>query len=387
MLLPGHLHIYKEVMRGLDVYYNDIGSEHVNKLMLKSGLIYPDMPCSKYGLKDNHVIIHRMQICSMFKLTRVISKSNEMDEIFQSHNGMYAFLHAMTYDPKKDVKTVRIRIVRMMMVYAILALYDMYAYDIKPKKSPNIFWIGMIMHTIQDSYSNAHTIRGEERHVVKAFPENPENVNPRDTWKQSFRSMLYRLASTHKKTDQLFKSEEELGSYLKGKYAKRKDASIFMRHFERRGQKKLFKTYKLYIFDVQNQILLDAFFKKNNEQIQMCQCLHLSHLSHLSKGDTLYDIRNFQYYKKQPLGYHTLHDMVSKVQKYPDMYARMVNECRDLLITYKSCLTSLKTNQNDASKVSSTVRQYLDDMYELISCRVFRVSPQYYQDKTGQRYA
>lgn len=103
-----------------------------------------------------------------------MKKNNGITQIVQSHRGRQAIGHSMTYDPDVTMIDVRQKMLRRLEIMYLLALTDNSLdekCDFKNcsvcnnndtfciNKQPNIFWLGQIIHCIQDSYSRSHTLR------------------------------------------------------------------------------------------------------------------------------------------------------------------------------------------------------------------------------------
>ena len=327
--------------------FDDLPSGKMNsKKMLKVGLWYPDLPCSIYKFKGDWVTMVPKNKCSITRFAKILSSANEYDEIFQSHHGIYAFLHSMTYDPEVSADALRKRILHKLMASAVFAAYDNTAYANVPTKQPNIFWIGMIMHTIQDSYALSHTVR-----TNKQLPDYVvEKESERHAFKRSFRTSMFNLARSHAHDGLHIHTEDELQSVLMKQY---KDQPEILRYIDKRGIHKLFKAYKLYMFDVQSRHTVQHALRANNMS-KLLGCKH-------GENDK-YDIRAFQYYKGQSAIYHTQNDLISRVKSLPGMYERMVSECVHLLRLFR-----------DMAIGHITVGEYLQGVHMLLACRVFKM--------------
>jgi hypothetical protein len=118
---------------------------------LVKGLFYPDLPCSYFFIKDNHIeMIPRLcSVLDLGSLGKNITK-NVRSQIEESHNGRYSINHSMTDNPDKTNSEIRDAIIaRCIIIFYIYLVAETKDYS----------FIGMILHTIQDSYSPVHTFR------------------------------------------------------------------------------------------------------------------------------------------------------------------------------------------------------------------------------------
>ncbi len=177
MLLSYHDYLLKHSID--DKYFENLNFDFVNHKLLKEGLHHPDVPCSNLVIINNKVKYLNYNTCKIpLSLIYLFNEdSNGLEEIVQSHRGRQAIGHAMTYDPNVSMIILRQKILRKIEILYMLALQDdsllqkcsnkncdicyntfFTNYTCKDKE-PNIFWIGQILHCIQDSYSRAHTLR------------------------------------------------------------------------------------------------------------------------------------------------------------------------------------------------------------------------------------
>ena len=113
------------------------------------GLFYPDLPCSYFFIKDNHIeMIPRL--CSILDLSSFGKNitTNIRSQIEESHNGRYSINHSMSDNPNKTNSETRDTIIaRCIVIFFILLTKKDYS------------CIGQILHTVQDSYSPSHSYR------------------------------------------------------------------------------------------------------------------------------------------------------------------------------------------------------------------------------------
>ena len=170
MLITYHISNVKEILKQFPEYFEEFRTyPYITFEHLVEGLMYPDVPCSYVVINKRGVKYLHYQSCkiplSLVYLTN--EEDNGLKEVVQSHRGRFAIMHAMTYDPNVPMTDLRQKILRKIEILYYLALKDNSSLDNK-KPHPNIFWLGQIIHCVQDSYSRVHTLR-------KTTIQNPKN--------------------------------------------------------------------------------------------------------------------------------------------------------------------------------------------------------------------
>jgi hypothetical protein len=163
-------------------YFEDLTEfRYVTNELLIAGLHYPDVPCNELVITkpNNKVKYLNYNTCSIpFPLLYLFDEeANGLKQTVQSHRGRQAIGHSMTFDPSVKMIDIRQKILRRLEILYMLALEDdslirkcnnnecnicyksFFSNYTCLKAVPNIFWIGLILHCIQDSYSRVHTVR------------------------------------------------------------------------------------------------------------------------------------------------------------------------------------------------------------------------------------
>lgn len=161
-------------------YFKDLSFNYVNNSLLLSGLHYPDIPCNDLVITtDKQVKYLNYNTCRIpLPLIYLFNEErNGLKQTVQSHRGRQAIGHSMTYDPSVSMIELRQKILKRLEILYMLALHDnslikkchdstcescyktMFSKYTCIKSEPNIFWLGQILHCIQDSYSRVHTLR------------------------------------------------------------------------------------------------------------------------------------------------------------------------------------------------------------------------------------
>lgn len=125
---------------------------------LADGLRYPDLPCAERVFVGGRVLHVDYKPCDVSRMRHLIGPlGNRVREIYLSHKGPLAIMHAMTPDVSARRAAVRDAMVREAVVMFRLALRDdVHAWR---RPAPNAFWLGQVLHMVADSYSPAHTLR------------------------------------------------------------------------------------------------------------------------------------------------------------------------------------------------------------------------------------
>jgi hypothetical protein len=156
---------------------------YVTQELFMKGVHYPDVPCAELANTNEGIKFLNYDPCKIPGNLAYLFFEDDMGltETVQSHRGRQAIGHSMTYDPSVTMIELRQKILRRLEILYMLSLYDVSiiekcdndkcksCYEKKnilkksyyecPKKQPNIFWFGQIIHCIYDSYSRVHTLR------------------------------------------------------------------------------------------------------------------------------------------------------------------------------------------------------------------------------------
>lgn len=361
MYISGHKEILDEVLG--DFFVGIEKFPNMTKKLLKKGIAYPDLPCGKYRFGDDgkHVIMSKKITCSMMNLYKIATEMYMFKEIFQSHRGVYSFLHAMSYNPKLQVHEVVKSIITHLLSYAYLAVYDDHYYEVEKGPSPNVFWIGIILHTLMDSYSQAHTIRLVRDDVVRP-KETKDKTKPSVHFMVKLHKILFNALD--KQSSKVY-SKEELQQVMLDKYRDDATVSFFVRH----RMKEIYKAYKMHLFEREVISITNGMVDLKIQPF---------------KSRKPYDIHNFQFYNNQPSIYHKKYDLMKKMRSYPELYKRMIGECEEVLRIYKTCLQEIQANPQNHVSAST---QFIKDMSTFLIQRPFRVARSDWKNKTGVMYS
>jgi hypothetical protein len=333
MYIQGHIDIVNEL---LPADYFDLQPRYpdFNKRMLLRGVHYVDAPCGTYDVRANRVFFKTSKLCATTSLINLFYEQAKGEtELFQRHKGFFAHLHAMTTDPENSVLKIRNKIVVSVLGYSLLALCNQ-----TDRVCPNALWAGMVLHTITDSYSPAHTIREHGvRHTVSRLVR-PEEMDADRRARLATHERLKSLA----KEDVLYSKSAFQSQFKSDRFAARRKTQLW----------DAYKSFK-FEYDLNKRV---------------------SHLvparPRAATGPERYgDVIAFQYYDNQPMLLHMKLDLLSSVA--PRLYARMKDECLAFLRLYKHAI------------VTGDVDGFLRSVARLMLDRTFRVQNRYFDNKTN----
>jgi hypothetical protein len=295
MYISGHSEILEESIKDLDINFKNIKYEYVTNELLGTGLKYPDFPCGEFKFKNKKLQVTK-RLCSILTIVDDIIVKPKMYSIaYSSHYGMFSIWHSMTFDPHKSVKEVRDEIVDHLITLARLSLRDTNISRDKPV--PNIFWLGMVIHTIMDSYSPAHLLRKDTRdidynHLIKHYlPTNKIQVDKQMEEHleivKELKEKVKPIAFTIDDTD-----EKELEQIVKEVANKHKIA-------QKSGIKQLTKLAKFFYFHINK---FTSFDQKRS--------VLLKKVEHITVPRPKHPIVNFYYYPAQKGLFHKKYDLI-----------------------------------------------------------------------------
>ena len=320
MYIDGHREILAEVVATRltpDFFDGWPGNPRVLH-MIRVGLTYPDLPCGKVKpivKGEPALIMHRPKLCSILAVTSLLRPHKQHNEMYQSHLGMLAYLHAMSPDPRSTAGTVTHAIVSHALSLALLFRRSALAPPLKRAKPVEVmypFWLGVLLHTVTDSYAEAHTVRHRGRPMEAAVPPSDEQD---DMMRRA--TALYALAG---RTLGRPLSRPELADELKKRVSK---------HHHR--------LYMMYVFHRQTDHEVrralpgtDRLITQGTTGVRQAQ-------KGSPKGNSSNNnnIHSYSYFPTQTTSYHAHRDRLSLVRAEPAMWDRMLDECADLIRIFR----------------------------------------------------
>ena len=389
MYLPAHHEILSEALDALPPDFLEgwpgLDAAAV-AAALRLGVSYPDLPCGNVVVVDGRAEMPRPRLCSVLAFTRLAGRKFQHDEIYQSHLGSYAYLHAMTPDPAATVGEVTRQLVDHLVALAWLAWKGASSapsssgsnsssssgststLNSTSRGAPYPMWLGIALHTLMDSYSESHAIRHRGRRLLRSSDAgSPEDAEKREAAEVRWHARL--LSELAERTVNAPLPPPAITAALKAAGVpaiRRRSAS---------------KSYRIFLFHQQarrdaRQVLpgLDALLERS--------------VGHAVGRSAPHDLITYSHYQSQPLGYHSLGDRVSLVRDNPRLYARMLGECVELMRTFRAGLAfdgkSKKTSKN---KNDPACRAFLRRVLALLLDGAFRMTPGRAAGPTGLDYA
>lgn len=165
MFLEGHYSVLRELEAGDPSIYKGwplVRSRYSFKHSLKTGMSYPDLPCSTphADVNTGRVGLKVFRLCSQWKLFDMFQQSiwgrpvSKLTERYMSHLGSQAHMHAMAHNPHSTADDIAYRTCRQMLVLTHRAHEAVRAGD---RSYPH--WVGMLLHTVTDAYTPSHAQR------------------------------------------------------------------------------------------------------------------------------------------------------------------------------------------------------------------------------------
>lgn len=286
------------------------------------GVVYPDLPCSVFGVTTFHDkkskklkkvvdIVGRPRLCGLSALTKISDRKFHRKEIYQSHMGILSFLHSMTPDPgSMTVGDVTRRIVDHLLSFAYLAWRDCEA-----GKDHYPLWLGVILHTVTDSYTEAHAIRRRNAPLTKPAPHVWDPADLR----------------IHQENDLLTRLTE---SVVRGTHPPMTKLQL-QRALESAGFRFHRSSHAAYLRTIYHA---RARFEMRRALPEVDGLL-LRDVGKTHRASP-YDIVNYSFYPTQPVGYHSLRDRIDLIKGHPRLYDRMIRECADLVLAFRDAFAS-----------------------------------------------
>jgi hypothetical protein len=334
MYISGHIDIINDILP--DDYFN-LKYKNFNKRLLIKGSSITDSACGSYSIDGDHVLFKKRKLCSITALIKLFyEKTQGESELFQKHKGFFAHLHSMSTDPENTVLKIRNKIITSIIGYSLLAIYDN---DVTLTKiNPNSLWAGIILHTITDSYSPAHTIRYSK---LKHYIVNNKEFDEDKKMRLRVHENIKKLAK-----ENILYNKLNFITLITNSDSKR---------FVNKNKNSLWKSYKVFKFEYDLNKKIDPFLDKNM----------LNNNLPSKEGDII----TFQYYDNQPSLLHMKLDLLRSVDT--KLYTRMKNECQSFLNLYKEAIQT------------GDIPTYLKKVLKLMLEKTYRIDKKYLNNKTN----
>jgi hypothetical protein len=349
MFIDGHKQIIDDALQA-----HSISIPPQMRKQLRKGIAFPDMACKKFEpTKAGDIVLSDADSCSLLKLLKTMDgQKYGFSTIYQFHRGALTLLHSMSNDTKTSLSVKRTQILDV-----ILALL------VKAAESKNPFWIGVILHTITDSYPRGHTIRDSfyEPPIV-AGSELPEaTTGLTKSARKEITNAISNLASDP--NIPLFQTQEDAITAIKERLSQNK-SSMRVSYYLRTKQKSIYHTYLIYKF--LDRLMQTAKTTKSSLKISPNLGIHKR------PTPTKYDLLHFQSYEIQNHTYHKWEDLLGAVKREEPLYKRILSEVATLIRLYKDFQSS-KLSQDS----------FVKQAYTHIATQTFRISAHHVNNPTA----
>ena len=172
MLINIHKEIINNVLENNNSDYidrlNDISGKSFEKSNLIKGLIYPDLACGKKTIirKNGKLSIEPYyELCNTYMLAYIKFPNKFFNtRLYQNHRGRWSIGHSMTSSTDYTMEQILKKILKRLSLLYYLSL-----------KNESLIPLGMLLHTVQDSFSYAHTER--KYYDTKILTKNQKNIS------------------------------------------------------------------------------------------------------------------------------------------------------------------------------------------------------------------
>ena len=336
MFTQGHKQILDEALEKLGREYT-LDNDSYSAII--EGLAFPDFPCPNLVINGDRVDMN-FKNCNTFQmLYRFWYDDYSIGN--QSHNGLYAAWHSMTFDPLKTVENIAKNIAEYVLICCKNAL--------ELSTNERFVWLGFALHIIQDSYSPSHTLR-ESR-----FSKNERKFSKKE--KDSEDSADSKDSTTDPKVTELTRMIKDIVADMsRGTSRRTPIRKIVDKYPEDLKRNALFIAYD----HVQREMLVDLNIR----------CLPSDFRSSRKNKR----IQNFYYYNNQAPLSHSAYDFI-EVIKRKKLYSACVDDTCEIIRLVVSNF-SKPCSKRDLSRV-------LREIYKFISSKTLAVSPRFAKAHTG----
>ena len=312
MFIDGHKQIVDDSIKQLKI---NVSSDVIKEL--KRGIIFPDLACAKFQYNENldeKIEVKERNDCYIAKLVKSLhGKEFGFSTIYQFQRGALTFLHSMSLYLDSPLAIVRKQILDMILAILVTIAYGGYG---SPPKSA--FWLGVILHTITDSYPKGHTIR-EGYHDLPLVKPYAHSIKIGKTKKarHEIYDLLIKLAS--KRT--IIESETELIQELLEIISTRKTSSEITNYLKTKS-KSIYHSYLIYRFIELNNRTATLY----KQQLKLPKNIGI-----YTSKPRLYDIISFQSYDYQSSIFHKKEDFLKSTSQHEIYSSKVLPEVTKLI--------------------------------------------------------
>lgn len=337
MFIPGH----QEIIRASIAKHKLHIPEAIIK-DLEDGITFPDMACKKL---TPQLTFRDSKACYYIKLFKVLhGKQFGFSTIYQFHRGALLHLHSMS--PQPNITLIEQRKLILDLLLALLVTIAYGGYGFQPKSA---YVLGIILHTMTDSYPRGHTIRHDfyKPPIVPAVnipaPSPGITKQARTTITNVIKNLAAEPAIIKNKTMLIQKIIQQLPS----------PPSKTITTYFLTSSSSIYHTYLIYKFLASTTTTATKYRK----QFNISSALGISQTS-----PHTYDLKHFQVYDIQDSTFHKKQDLLMKVSDYP-IYDRILSEVATLITIYQNFINN---------KISA--KKFIKDAYRHIATQTFRIA-------------
>jgi hypothetical protein len=320
---------------------------------LRAALSYPDFPCGKVSVVQegdgSQVLREDMSNCSLSRMALSLL-FKKLSFVYQSHNGFYAFWHAMSIDPDLSVANVAKNICEYVLICCRLAFVRR-----------SMFWLGFALHILMDAYSPAHVLRElpQVYLISKSSPQHQKSEAARlrdlPTYVQ-----LHDAKLGHRARRRIGRMRSIIEHVVRGTSEGRPFLDIL------KDQPPPYRNLTAFIlFDhLQRQELP---FRTTFDS----PSIHRSGDGQAWKSPR---IMNFYYYPKQSAFFHAMKDRLAAVRA-AGLWEPCVQDAATLLKLYMDSINSLNPPNSQS--------EFLRGVYDLMRTRTLALHPDCIHAETG----
>ena len=371
-------------------YFDELTSQfgYVNSELLTAGLHYPDVPCNELVITypEYKVKYLNYNTCSipLPLLYLFDEEGNGLKQTVQSHRGRQAIGHSMTFDPSVKMIDIRQKILRRLEILYMLALQDDSLITKCKKKEcnicyksffsnytcldpqPNIFWVGQILHCIQDSYSRVHTVRtllqatqsGGEPH--RTTPEGGTNTSPfsdKETNLPSFKlvKIIGDLVDSYNLAGVTLNTKEDIVAFLIKNITESELQKII-----RKNPNDTSHIFKLTLFFKNQKKRILELYGNDNTKFPS----ELNKNNHTNSNENYPYLQSFRYIghqKKCGRSFHMSYDMKKENTAFDPF---IIENCKEVLKMFKRHV-SVETHRNLTDKINEMIDYVANNVFPI----------------------
>ena len=370
-------------------YFNSLSKlnlKYVNSSLLTTGLHYPDVPCNELVITTDGTVKYLNYDTCRIPLPLLYlfdEQNNGLKQTVQSHRGRQAIGHSMTYEPSVTMIELRQKILRRLEILYMLALSDnsliikcsdktcetcyktTFSNYTCIEPQPNIFWLGQILHCIQDSYSRVHTLR----QLPSQPPVTQQGGQPHSSSKEEF-IPSFRLV---RKIGDVI----DAYNFISTSNSNTEIVAFLTQHITEPDLRTLIKGNPN---DISHIFKLILFFKNQKKKIK--ELYHSQTLpSETHKTNNKSDIQNYPYLisfryiphqSKCGRSFHMSYDS----QKSTENFERFaIENCVEVLTMYQEHLLD---------STGKTIQDKIDEMILYIAKNVFPILDEYQNNPSAR---